>query len=67
MAAKLQQLGVDVTSVFYPADENPPLPHEYQFHLKDAAARSALDFDDRVPGTHQRSLTRSRRKAFSAA
>ncbi|HEV7811552.1 MAG TPA: alpha/beta hydrolase [Leifsonia sp.] len=43
MAAKLKQLGVDVTTVFYPADENPPLHHEYQFHLNDAAARSALD------------------------
>jgi acetyl esterase/lipase len=43
LAAKLKQLGVDVTTVFYPADENPPLHHEYQFHLNDAAARSALD------------------------
>ena len=42
MAAKLNGLGVPVTSVFYPADETPPLHHEYQFHLNDAAARSAL-------------------------
>ena len=43
MAAELKKLGVDVTTVFYPADETPPLPHEYQFHLNTAAARSALD------------------------
>lgn len=42
MAAKLKALGVPVTSVFYPADENPPLEHEYQFHLNHPAARSAL-------------------------
>ncbi|WP_223693313.1 alpha/beta hydrolase [Leifsonia poae] len=42
MATKLQGLGVDVTTVFYPEDEKPGLPHEYQFHFKDAAARSAL-------------------------
>lgn len=43
MAAKLTSLGVPVTSVFYPADETPPLKHEYQFHLNDAAARSAFE------------------------
>jgi acetyl esterase/lipase len=43
LAAKLQQLGVDVTTVFYPDDETPALPHEYQFHLDFAAARSALE------------------------
>ncbi|MEL4319546.1 alpha/beta hydrolase [Leifsonia sp. YIM 134122] len=43
MAKKLQGLGVDVTTVFYPEDEEPELPHEYQFHLDFAAARSALD------------------------
>ncbi|MFF1571557.1 alpha/beta hydrolase [Leifsonia sp. NPDC058292] len=43
LAAKLKSLGVDVTTVFYPADESPGLPHEYQFHLKFAKARSALD------------------------
>jgi acetyl esterase/lipase len=42
-AARLSQLGVAVEPVFYPADEQPALPHEYQFHLDDAAARSALD------------------------
>ncbi|MEO7015999.1 MAG: alpha/beta hydrolase [Leifsonia sp.] len=42
LAAKLKGLGVPVTAVFYPDDETPALPHEYQFHLNDAAARSAL-------------------------
>lgn len=43
LAAKLESLGVDVTSVFYPADETPSLPHEYQFHLDFEQARVALD------------------------
>lgn len=42
MAAKLSALGVDVTTVFYPADETPALGHEYQFHLNFDAAQSAL-------------------------
>jgi acetyl esterase/lipase len=54
LAAKLKDLGVDVTTVFYPADESPALPHEYQFHLHFAKARSALDstieFLDTVSG-----------------
>lgn len=43
MAAKLQDLGVDVTALFYPEDHEPALPHEYQFHLDFADARTALD------------------------
>jgi acetyl esterase/lipase len=43
LATKLTKLGVPVTSVFYPDDHVPALPHEYQFHLKLADARSALD------------------------
>ena len=42
LAKKLAAMGVDVTSVFYPTDETPALPHEYQFHLDFAKARSAL-------------------------
>ena len=42
MTARLESLGVPVTSVFYPADETPALEHEYQFHLDHAAARAAL-------------------------
>lgn len=42
LAAKLEGLGVDVTSVFYPEDHEPSLPHEYQFHLDFEDARTAL-------------------------
>jgi acetyl esterase/lipase len=42
MANRLDELGVDVTRVFYPADHEPGLAHEYQFHLDGADAREAL-------------------------
>lgn len=42
LAEKLDSLGVDVTSVFYPEDHEPALPHEYQFHLDFEDAQSAL-------------------------
>lgn len=42
MAAKLTALGVSVDSLFWPATETPPLPHEYQFKLNLAAAQTAL-------------------------
>ena len=42
LSAKLQELGVAVTEVFYPATTTPPLGHEYQFHLTLADAQSAL-------------------------
>jgi len=35
LANKLTSLGVNVTSLFYPKDHTPPLPHEYQFTLND--------------------------------
>ena len=41
-AAKLTQLGVDVTELFFPADTVPALQHEYQFHLDLANAQVAL-------------------------
>ncbi len=41
-AARLDELGVDVTAVFYPADTVPALEHEYQFKLGLDAAQSAL-------------------------
>jgi acetyl esterase/lipase len=54
LAARLTDLGVPVTSVFYPKDHEPALPHEYQFHLDFADAREALEqtvaFLDRVSG-----------------
>lgn len=54
MAHRLEQLGVDVTRVFYAADHTPALPHEYQFHLDGEDAQDALvstiAFLDRVTG-----------------
>jgi len=41
-AARLAELGVPVTGVFYDREEPPGLPHEYQFHLDLADARGAL-------------------------
>ncbi len=42
-AARLESLGVKVTSVFYDEDHVPALPHEYQFHLDFEDAQTALD------------------------
>ena len=42
LAEKLTSLGVAVTTVFYPDDHVPSLPHEYQFHLDDGDAQNAL-------------------------
>lgn len=41
-AARLTQLGVPVTELFWPDDQEPALPHEYQFHLDFAGAQTAL-------------------------
>ncbi|MGW9564588.1 alpha/beta hydrolase fold domain-containing protein [Rhodococcus hoagii] len=43
LAVKLTDLGVDVTTLFYPDDHEPPLAHEYQFDLDNADGRHALD------------------------
>ena len=42
MADRLNELGVDVTTLFWPAAHEPALPHEYQFHLDMPDARTAL-------------------------
>ncbi|MGV8912369.1 MAG: alpha/beta hydrolase [Rhodoglobus sp.] len=42
-ADTLTELGVDTSTVFYPADHAAQLPHEYQFHLDLDDARSAFD------------------------
>jgi acetyl esterase/lipase len=42
MAQRLDELGVDVTTQFWPADHEPALPHEYQFHLDMPDAQTAL-------------------------
>jgi acetyl esterase len=41
-AAKLESLGVDVTTLFWPDDYTPSLPHEYQFRLDLDAAWTSL-------------------------
>ncbi len=42
LADRLTSLGVDVSPLFWPADETPALPHEYQFRLDLEAAQTAL-------------------------
>jgi len=42
LARKLKNLGVEVDGLFFPADYNPPLPHEYQFNLDTPAGQKAL-------------------------
>ncbi len=42
LAERLQSLGVPVTSLFYPPDHEPSLPHEYQFDLDNVDGQNAL-------------------------
>lgn len=42
LAARLRALGVPVQTVFYPADHQPRLGHEYQFDLRLAEARDVF-------------------------
>lgn len=42
MAKRLDELGVEVTTLFWPAPHEPQLPHEYQFHLDMPDAQTAL-------------------------
>ncbi|CAM2972320.1 alpha/beta hydrolase [Prescottella defluvii] len=42
LATKLTDLGVDVTTLFYPDDHEPALAHEYQFNLDNADGINAL-------------------------
>jgi acetyl esterase len=43
MAQKLKDLGVPVTTLFYPADHKPELNHEYQFDLDNNDGQQALN------------------------
>lgn len=43
MAKKLGELGVPLTTLFWPASTTPALPHEYQFWLNTDAAQTALE------------------------
>jgi acetyl esterase len=42
-SAALTKLGVRVEALFFPADYEPPLPHEYQFNLDIEAGQIALE------------------------
>ena len=42
MSQRLDELGVPVTELFWPAPHEPALPHEYQFHLDMPEAQEAL-------------------------
>ena len=42
MAKRLEERGVEVTTLFWPAPHEPQLPHEYQFHLDLPDAQTAL-------------------------
>ncbi|MFZ4893648.1 alpha/beta hydrolase [Plantibacter sp. Mn2098] len=42
MSASLKAAGVEVTELFWPANHEPQLPHEYQFHLDLPDAQTAL-------------------------
>ncbi len=52
MAKRLDALGVDVTTQFWPADHEPALPHEYQFHLDMPDAQTALQKTIDFLGAH---------------
>jgi acetyl esterase/lipase len=41
-AARLVELGVDVSERFYAADRTPALGHEYQFRVESADGQAAL-------------------------
>jgi len=42
LAEELKNLGVPVTTLFYPSDHTPALPHEYQFNLDTNDGQQAL-------------------------
>jgi acetyl esterase/lipase len=42
LAETLDGLGVETTTLFYPADHEPSLPHEYQFNLDTEDGQNAL-------------------------
>ena len=42
-AKRLGEFGVDVQTLFFPADHTPKLAHEYQFDLDSAAGKRAVD------------------------
>lgn len=49
---RLKDAGVPVTELFWPANHQPELPHEYQFHLNFDEAREARDKTFAFLSTH---------------
>ena len=43
LAARLEDVGVPVQTLFYPAEHSPALGHEYQFNLDSVDGRNALE------------------------
>lgn len=43
IAETMKAQGVEVTTLFFPQDYAPPLPHEYQFNMESDAGREALE------------------------
>jgi len=43
MASHLEKQGVEVSTLFYPEDHKPQLPHEYQFNLDNNDGKNALN------------------------
>lgn len=52
LAEKLDELGVETTTLFYPADHEPKLGHEYQFDLDNEDGQNALREILSFIGTH---------------
>lgn len=75
LAERLSGLGVPVDTLFFPADFEPGLPHEYQFNLDTSAGQSALAYllaflarysavsapaaDQALPATHSGRMVQS--------
>jgi acetyl esterase/lipase len=67
LAARLRAAGVPVSTLFWPDDQLPQLPHEYQFHLDYDEAFTALartvEFLHRVTAGHPEPATSTERPA----
>jgi len=53
-ASRLTSLGVSVTTLFYPDDHQPTLPHEYQFNLDNDDGTEALAMTIRFLQAHSK-------------
>ena len=43
MSEAVAAKGIELQTLFFPDDYDPPLPHEYQFNLDNDAGRQALE------------------------